>query len=125
MIEESDGIVRWKMTGAAGDIALICNAKMEFDGYLEYNFEVSSTNDIDVNDIRLEIPFNADIAMYTMGMGQVGGKCPSDLSWKWEVKNNQDGIWIGDVNAGMQIRFWAENYDRPLNTNFYQNKPLT
>ena len=124
MIEESDGIVRWKMTGAAGDIALICNAKMEFDGYLEYNFEVSSTNDIDVNDIRLEIPFNADIAKYTMGMGQVGGKCPSDLSWKWEVKNNQDGIWIGDVNAGMQIRFWAENYDRPLNTNFYQNKPL-
>jgi hypothetical protein len=112
------------MTGAAGDIALICNAKMEFDGYLEYNFEVSSTNDIDVNDIRLEIPFNADIAKYTMGMGQVGGKCPSDLSWKWEVKNNQDGIWIGDVNAGMQIRFWAENYDRPLNTNFYQNKPL-
>lgn len=123
-VDEKTGVVRWKMTGTSGDIELTCHAKMEFDGYLEYNFTVAAKNDIAVNDIRLEIPFNADIARYTMGMGQVGGKCPTDFSWKWDVINNQDGIWIGDVNAGMQIRFWAENYDRPLNTNFYQAKPL-
>lgn len=122
--EDKAGIVHWEMTGTLGDIELTCHAKMEFDGYLEYNIEVSSTNDITVNDIRLEIPFNADIARYTMGMGQVGGKCPDKFSWKWDVKNNQDGIWIGDINAGIQIRFWAENYDRPLNTNFYHAKPL-
>jgi hypothetical protein len=123
-IDEKAGIVRWKMSSATGDIEWTCHAKMEFDGYVEYNFEVSSKSDVAVNDIRLEIPFNADIARYTMGIGQTGGKCPENLSWNWDIKNNQDGIWIGDVNAGMQIRFWAENYDRPLNTNFYQAKPL-
>jgi hypothetical protein len=123
-VEEKAGIVRWKMKGTSGAFKLTCDAKMEFDGYVEYNLKVSSTRNVAVNDIRLEIPFNADIARYTMGMGQVGGKCPADLSWKWDVKHNQDGIWIGDVNAGMQIRFWAENYHRPLNTNFYHAKPL-
>ena len=123
-VDEKAGVVRWKMSGIAGAIEWTCHAKMEFDGYVEYNIELSSAQDIALNDVRLEIPFNAGIARYTMGMGQVGGKCPDHLSWKWDIKNNQDGIWIGDVNAGMQIRFWAENYERPLNTNFYQAKPL-
>ncbi|MCD6355699.1 MAG: hypothetical protein J7L66_00315, partial [Anaerolineaceae bacterium] len=122
--EEKAGVIRWEMKGSKDGIEITCQAKMEFDGYVEYNFKVASSANIPVNDIRLEVPFNADIARYSMGMGQVGGKCPSNLVWKWDVKNNQDGIWIGDVNAGMQIRFWAENYDRPLNTNFYQTKPL-
>ena len=124
LVDEKAGVFRWRMSGTSGDIEWTCHAKMEFDGYVEYNFKVTSKHDVSVNDIRLEIPFNADIARYTMGMGQIGGKCPESLSWKWDIKNNQDGIWIGDVNAGMQIRFWAENYDRPLNTNFYQAKPL-
>lgn len=37
---------------------------------------------------------------------------------------NQDGPWIGDVNAGLQIRFYDDTYERPLNTNFYHQKPL-
>lgn len=32
--------------------------------------------------------------------------------------------WFGDVNAGMQCLFRAENYRRPLNTNFYKMQPL-
>lgn len=124
ILEEKAGVVRWKMSGTKDAIEVTCQAKMEFDGYVEYNFVVTSNADIEVNDIRLEVPINADIAKYSMGMGQEGGFCPSNLVWKWDVKNNQDGIWIGDVNAGMQIRFWDENYDRPLNTNFYQSKPL-
>lgn len=124
VVEEKAGVVRWEMSGIKDGIEITCQAKMEFDGYVEYNFKVASNDNIPVNDIRLEVPFNADVARYSMGMGQVGGKCPSNLVWKWNVKNNQDGIWIGDVNAGLQIRLWAENYDRPLNTNFYQTKPL-
>jgi hypothetical protein len=123
-VDEKAGIIRWEMTGSSDGIEVTCQAKMEFDGYVEYNYQVTSNANIPVNDIRLELPFNSDIARYSMGMGQEGGKCPSNLAWRWDVKNNQDGIWIGDVNAGMQIRFWAENYDRPLNTNFYQSKPL-
>ena len=32
--------------------------------------------------------------------------------------------WVGDVNAGLQIRFYDNTYERPLNTNFYHQKPL-
>lgn len=40
------------------------------------------------------------------------------------MERNQEGFWFGDVNAGMQCLFRAENYRRPLNTNFYKMQPL-
>jgi hypothetical protein len=99
-------------------------AKIEFDGYVEYLITVTATDDIEIEDIKLVSPFVPGIAKYTMGMGQEGGYCADKFEWKWDVKKNQDAIWIGDVNAGMQLRMWDENYERPLNTNFYQAKPL-
>lgn len=49
---------------------------------------------------------------------------PKSDQWKWNVERNQEGFWFGDVNAGMQCLFRAENYRRPLNTNFYKMQPL-
>ena len=40
------------------------------------------------------------------------------------LKKNQDAVWIGDVNAGLQVTLKDEHYVRPLNTNFYLSKPL-
>jgi hypothetical protein len=60
-----------------------------------------------------------------MGLGQKGGKCPDDFHWKWEVATkNQDGAWLGGVNAGIQFSLRDEQYARQLNTNFYLQKPL-
>ncbi|MCD6347527.1 MAG: hypothetical protein J7L96_08930, partial [Bacteroidales bacterium] len=49
---------------------------------------------------------------------------PDEFSWKWDPYFNNDGPWIGDVNIGLQTSFRDTNYERPLNTNFYHQKPL-
>jgi hypothetical protein len=60
-----------------------------------------------------------------MGLGQKGGYRPENFEWKWDVAHkNQDGAWIGNVNAGLQYSLRDEKYVRPLNTNFYLQKPL-
>ena len=59
-----------------------------------------------------------------MGLGEKGGYCPKNFDWKWSVEKNQDAVWTGDVNAGLQLRFYDDKYERPLNTNFYHQKPL-
>jgi hypothetical protein len=54
-----------------------------------------------------------------------GEQRPDSVLWKWDVANkNQDGAWIGNVNAGLHYSLRDENYVRPLNTNFYLQKPL-
>jgi len=124
LTKKADGVIAWKSTNTAGPLTMTCSAQLEFDGYIEFNIILTSLKDIELNDIRLEIPLKRDVAKYMMGMGFKGGFRPEQYQWKWDPKKNQDSAWIGDVNAGLQCSFRDERYSRPLNTNFYQLKPL-
>lgn len=98
--------------------------EMESDGNIEYKVTLVAREDASVEDIGLRTHLAPGIGRYMMGLGEKGGYCPKDLRWKWNVEKNQDGPWVGDVNAGLQIRFYDNTYERPLNTNFYHQKPL-
>ena len=124
IIKRSEGAIAWQSQSKTGPLKMDCRAQMEFDGCIEFCVTISTSKTLKVRDIRLEVPLVKNIARYMMGMGFKGGYRPAEYSWKWERKNNQDSVWIGDVNAGLQCSFKDENYIRPLNTNFYLSKPL-
>jgi hypothetical protein len=124
LTRQNPGLVEWKATSASGSVTMAVQASMEFDGFVHFQIALSASALLEVNDIRLEIPLAREVAKYMMGLGLKGGFRPSSYDWTWDVKKNQDGAWIGDANAGLQFSLRAENYSRPLNTNFYQSKPL-
>ena len=124
LIKHNSGVASWEVENASDKLQMRVKAKIEFDGYVEYLLTLTATDNVDIEDVELRVPFKSEVAKYTMGMGQEGGYCAGKFDWKWDVKKNQDAVWIGDVNAGLQLRMWDENYERPLNTNFYQAKPL-
>ena len=97
---------------------------MEFDGFMSYQIKVKATENTSVDDIALMTSMPATTAKYRLGMGYEGSLRPKSDRWKWNVERNQEGFWFGDVNGGMQCLFRAENYRRPLNTNFYKMQPL-
>jgi hypothetical protein len=130
------GAALWEATSTAGaaarpggraepEITMRVAAQLDFDGNIEYTVQLTAARPTPVRDIRLEIPFAADVARYLMGMGRKGGARPDTMTWRWGVaQRNQDAAWIGDVNAGMQFTLKDERYVRPLNTNFYTLRPL-
>ena len=118
------GAVAWEADNCNGDFLMRLEARMEFDGFVDCRVAVTARRDLDVADIRLEIPWNEAAATYMMGLGFKGGRRPDSFEWAWDPKKNQDALWLGAVHAGMQVGLRAENYSRPLNTNFYLSKPL-
>lgn len=118
------GRVEWEFRSSAPGLRLEGRAAMEMDGFLEFKIRLAAEAAATVKDIRLEIPWAAAAARYMMGLGAKGGLRPADFQWAWDQKKNQDSLWLGDVDAGMQVGLRAENYSRPLNTNFYLSKPL-
>jgi hypothetical protein len=123
--ETQAGTVKWEATNTTADLQMDVAGSLEFDGFAAYTVKVTALQDVSLNDIRMEIPFNKDAAKYMMGLNLKGEKRPVSYEWKWDVPHkNQDGAWIGDVNAGLQYSLRDENYVRPLNTNFYLQKPL-
>ena len=122
--KKAEGAAAWESHSRAGSIEGAVEGRMEFDGDMEFSVVLSARKPTKVQDVELEIPLRSEVARYVMGLGLKGAKAPADFDWKWNVKNNQDGAWIGDVNAGVQFSLHDDHYSRPLNTNFYQSKPL-
>ncbi|HVU98251.1 MAG TPA: glycoside hydrolase domain-containing protein [Puia sp.] len=124
--ERSPGTVKWQAASLADELKMDVSATLEFDGFLAYTVKVTALQDIDLKDITMHIPFRREMATYLMGLGQKGGYRPDSMChWKWDVAHkNQDGAWIGAVNGGLQYSLRDEHYVRPLNTNFYLQKPL-
>ena len=123
-VEQAPGAVVWEAQSQAGKFALSCRARMESDGFVEFKLGLAAGSEVEVDDIRLEVPLVSDAARYMMGLGFKGGLRPPTFEWTWDQKKNQDALWVGNVNAGLQVNWRDENYSRPLNTNFYLSKPL-
>ncbi|HLX65412.1 MAG TPA: glycoside hydrolase domain-containing protein, partial [Puia sp.] len=124
--QRSPGTVSWNAVSTSDTLRMEVSASLEFDGFLSYTVKVIALADIDLKDIVMHIPFEPGAATYLMGLGRKGGYRPDSLfRWKWDVAHkNQDGAWIGSVNAGLQFSLRDQHYVRPLNTNFYLQKPL-
>ncbi|MEG1562591.1 MAG: DUF6067 family protein [Bacteroides sp.] len=123
-VKTDAGKVTWSAAGKAGALEVQVDASMEFDGFMSYAVKVKAAENTSVDDIALLTPLTAATAKYRLGMGYEGSLRPQSDQWKWNVERSQEGFWFGDVNAGMQCLFRAENYRRPLNTNFYKMQPL-
>lgn len=123
-VKHTPGRVAWETLNSADGLQMRLRAAMEFDGFVEYRLELQALREVELADVRLEIPVSPEAARYMMGLGFKGGLRPGSFDWSWDVKKNQDALWIGAVNAGLQVQLRAENYSRPLNTNFYLSKPL-
>jgi hypothetical protein len=123
--KKEPGIVEWEAINSSNDLKMEVNASIEFDGFIVYKVKITALNDVQLKDAYLQIPYNKSASKYLMGLGQKGGYRPETFEWKWDVAHkNQDGAWLGNVNAGLQFSLRDEKYVRPLNTNFYLQKPL-
>ncbi|MET3366858.1 UNVERIFIED_CONTAM: hypothetical protein ABIE34_000079 [Jeotgalibacillus campisalis] len=106
-------------------LALELNGVLDADGAVSYSLRLSSEGTVDVNDVGLQLEFWESAVPLAMGLGVPGGRRPEALDWMWDVAaKNQDALWLGSVNAGIQLALRDHRYERPLNTNFYREKPL-
>ena len=122
--KHKQGAIAWKALKQNSRFLMDLEGEMESDGNIAYKVTLVAREDASVEDVALRTHLASGVGRYMMGLGEKGGYCPNDLRWKWDVEKNQDAVWVGDVNAGIQIRLYDNKYERPLNTNFYHQKPL-
>ncbi|MEU7583227.1 glycoside hydrolase domain-containing protein [Streptomyces sp. NPDC041068] len=116
--------VRWSTRAAGPDVLLFTEGELEADGFLVVRATVEAIADTEL-DVTLDLPVREDVARYAMGLGLTGRVCPETYDWTWDTPTrNQDAFWLGDPAAGLQLSLRDEHYSRPLNTNYYREKPL-
>ena len=122
--ETKDGIIRWTSETSSDKISVTTEGSLEADGLARFSIKVEASEKISVKDVELIIPMEETFSKYMMGLGYKGGYRPENIQWKWDIKHNQEGAWLGNTNGGIQFVLRGSNYARPLNTNFYLTDPL-
>jgi hypothetical protein len=120
ILESTPGHVRWVSQLENPQIRMICNAKMEFDGSVDYNIQLTGKQDVAYDDVRLEIPFCSSVSEYMIGMGREGAETPEKYEWKW--KGPQDSFWMGNTLGGIHCELRGGAYHGPL-LNLYLPPP--
>jgi hypothetical protein len=113
----------WTADGTPG-LSASLHGLIEFDGYLRYRISVKSERETTLKDVRLESDFSPAASTYFMGLNHRGGVRPASIDWKWDPGLNQDGFWIGAVNAGMKLRLKGANFRTPLVNAYYHYREL-
>ena len=116
--------VNWISKNQSKNFNLIISGILEYDGMIDYKIQLIARNDINLKDVSLKISLNEDASKYILGLGKKGGELTNNIDWKWDVSKHQEGVWLGNINKGLQYVLRDNNYERPLNTNFYRSKPL-
>lgn len=107
-VKKSKGAVVWESRNKSKQFIMNCQAKMECDGYINYQVTIQAGEDSSVEDIRLEIPYAIDTVKYMMGLGYKGGPRPATWQWKWDINLANHLVWLGKVNAGLQCKLKGE-----------------
>ena len=114
--ETAAGKVRWKGAGpkltklvparavmetlCSGDrLELKSSATTEYDGCVTVNLTLKALADVDLKNLRLEIPYRREATTYRMGQG---GKERGGLRPPGDMQNLPTQVWLGEMHAGMQ-----------------------
>jgi len=109
VIVSDDGAYEVEYTSKSSDLKLYIKPRLEFDGTLDFDVKLTALNNVSIDDVKLSIPVNSSIAKYFMGMSLRGGFAPEKAEWKWTSSNIGNMVWVGDYNAGLQLKLKTEN----------------
>ena len=104
ILKTADAGACWLSSSQAGGMQISTYTRAEFDGYVMFDIKLAAEEACDLSDVRLEIPLQKETARYMMGMGFRGGNRPETWDWEWNIDHANHFVWLGDVNAGLQLR---------------------
>ena len=100
--------ISWETILKSQNFNVVCQGTFGFDGISNIRLQVKPKQDIEIKDIRLEVPYTTYASKYMMGLGHKGGFRPDTLiSWKWDTDKQQDKI----LKLQATERFYHSNSD--------------
>ena len=118
----STGKVTWTASSLQTGLSFICNATMEFDGFVSYSIQLSAPGqEVSVQDIRLTTVYTPESSEYFMGAGFNGGARPASYTWDWN--GPFDSYWMGGDQSGLHVEFIGDVYHGPLIADYKPGPP--
>ena len=119
-VRQTPARVSWRSQSGAQGMKLGCEGELEYDGHARYRMCLTASSDLDLRDVRLELPMRPEAVPYLLGAGYPGGARPADFRWAWQGPFNS--FWLGSADVGLQCKLLGGSYTGPM-LNLYHPAP--
>ncbi len=103
--------VSWAVNNSSDSLNMDVVGTIKPDGTLVYSVKIIALNDINLDNIRLHLPFTTETAKSIKGLGTKESERPEVVDWKWTAGNtDQNKVWIGDVAGGLQYELTDQKH---------------
>ncbi len=110
--QQDTGLVTWTSTSRAEGLELRCDARAEYDGYINFKLTLRSEKDTALSSTELALDYSPYASSYFMGLGYKGGLTPKTHLWKWDGPS--DSCWTGGEKLGAHLELRGGSYHGPL-----------
>jgi len=95
--------VTWTVNNTSDSLDMEIKGSLNLHGLMTYAVKITALNNIDLENIRLHIPFTPEAAKYVRGLNQNGNERAPAIDWKWTSSEKDPAkVWIGDIAGGLQ-----------------------
>jgi hypothetical protein len=116
--KQSPERVSWTVKNTSDALNMDVEGTIKPDGELKYIVKITALNDVDLENIRLHLPFTSETAKLVKGLGRKEETRPDVVDWKWNTA--MEKLWIGNVNGGIQYVL-MDNKHKALPTSWANN----
>ncbi len=110
--QQDTGLITWTSSSRAEGLELRCDARAEYDGYINFKLTLKSEQDIELSNAELAVNYSPYASSYFMGLGYSGGATPKSHVWKWDGPS--DSCWTGGEKLGAHLELRGGSYHGPL-----------
>lgn len=99
--KQADSAV-WTAVNTSPLLQMQVTGKMYSGSLLSFTVTLTALQHVELDEIKMHLPFTFPTAQYFRGLGYEGGVRPDTVNWKWNgpVPYGR-GAWIGAANAGI------------------------
>lgn len=94
----------------ADGLVMNVHSTTEFDGYLLFEVRLKAERQLTLRNVGLDLEMPKAVAPYMMGLGKRGASRSAEpWPWRWDVARSDNMVWLGDWNAGLQLKLCPDN----------------
>ena len=108
IVKHEEGVAALETISKSSDFDLAVSTSTEFDGTVFVKLILRAKKNTTIKDIRLQMPLNSDVAKYMVGFSKRGGFRPVEWKWKWNIAKPDNMVWLGDYDAGVQLKLMTD-----------------
>lgn len=97
-------LVQWTAKNTSDSLIMTVKGTVKPDGNILYQVSIAALGDINLDNIRLHLPFTPAAAKFVRSAGLERTLRPELIDWKWNDHKNMTAAWLGNDQGGLSFK---------------------